>query len=95
VAALGVMVVVSMLDPVRIRRGAVLIFALAVLAVALLPVFGTDFGKGAVRWYSLRVISVQPSEFLKPAFAVFTAWVLAASHDIDGPPGRTISSSSR
>jgi cell division protein FtsW len=91
VAALGVMVVVSMLDPVRIRRGAVLMFALAVLAVALLPVFGTDFGKGAVRWYSLRVISVQPSEFLKPAFAVFTAWVLAASHDIEGPPGRTIS----
>jgi cell division protein FtsW len=91
IAALGVMVAVSMLDPVRIRRGAVLIFAASVLAVALLPLLGTDFGKGAVRWYSLRVISVQPSEFLKPAFAVFTAWVLAASHDIDGPPGRMIS----
>jgi cell division protein FtsW len=69
----------------------VLIFAASMLAVALLPLLGTDFGKGAVRWYSLRVISVQPSEFLKPAFAVFTAWVLAASHDIDGPPGRMIS----
>lgn len=91
VAALLVLVVVSMLDPVRIRRGGVLLFAAAVVALALLPVFGTDFGKGAVRWYSLRVISVQPSEFLKPAFAIFTAWVLSASHDIDGPPGRTIS----
>jgi hypothetical protein len=42
-------------------------------ALALLPVFGTDFGKGAVRWYSLKVVSVQPAEFLKPCFAVFTA----------------------
>jgi cell division protein FtsW len=91
IAALGVMVVVSMLDPVRIRRGMVALFALSALAVLLLPVFGTDFGKGAVRWYSLRVISVQPSEFLKPAFAVFAAWLLAASQDIDGPPGRAIS----
>jgi cell division protein FtsW len=71
VVALAVLVVVSMLDPVRIRRGGVLLFALAVVALALLPAFGTDFGKGAVRWYSLRVLS--------------------ASHDIDGPPGRTIS----
>jgi cell division protein FtsW len=91
ILALGVLVVVSMLDPVRIRRLYVLLFVGAVAALALLPVFGTDFGKGAVRWYSLKVVSVQPSEFLKPAFAVFTAWVLAASHDIEGPPGRTIS----
>jgi cell division protein FtsW len=91
ILALGVLVVVSMLHPAQIRRGAVLLFFGAVVAIALLPVLGTDFGKGATRWYSLRVVSVQPSEFLKPAFAVFTAWVLAASHDIDGPPGRTIS----
>jgi cell division protein FtsW len=89
--ALGLLVVVSMLDPVRIRRLYVLLFFASVVAVALLPALGTDFGKGAVRWYSLRVVSVQPSEFLKPAFAIFTAWVLAASHDIEGPPGRTIS----
>ena len=56
-----------------------------------LPVFGTDFGKGAVRWYSLRVISVQPAEFLKPTFAIFAAWLMAASHDIKGPPGKALS----
>jgi cell division protein FtsW len=89
--ALGVMFVVSLMEPVRIRRALVLLFAASAIAVLFLPLFGTDFGKGAVRWYSLRVISVQPSEFLKPAFAVFTAWLLAASHDIDGPPGRLIS----
>jgi len=89
--ALVVMLVVSMLPPVTIRRWAVIGFGVSVLAIALLPVFGTDFGKGAVRWYSLRVVSVQPSEFLKPGFAIFTAWLMAASYDIKGPPGRAMS----
>jgi cell division protein FtsW len=89
--ALVVMLVVSMLPPTTIRRWAVIGFGLSVLALALLPVFGTDFGKGAVRWYSLRIVSVQPSEFLKPAFAIFTAWLMAASYDIKGPPGRAMS----
>lgn len=89
--ALGAMLVVSMLPPRSLRRLSVLAFAGATLAVALLPVFGTDFGKGAVRWYSLGFASVQPSEFLKPAFAVVTAWLLAASYDVNGPPGRLLS----
>jgi cell division protein FtsW len=91
VLALGLMLAVSMLSPVRLRRWAVVAFAVSVLALALLPVFGTDFGKGAVRWYSLRVVSVQPSEFLKPSFAVFAAWLMAASYDIKGPPGKALS----
>jgi cell division protein FtsW (lipid II flippase) len=45
----------------------------------LLPVFGTDYGQGAVRWYSLGFASVQPSEFLKPVFVIFTAWMMSAS----------------
>src|SRR5262245_21664386 len=89
--ALGLMLVVSMMSPMRLRRAAVIVFGLSVVALALLPVFGTDFGKGAVRWYSLRVVSVQPSEFLKPSFAVFAAWLMAASYDIKGPPGKTMS----
>ena len=66
----------------------------AFVALALLPVFGTDFGKGAVRWYSLRVVSVQPSEFLKPCFAIFAAWLMAASYDMKGPPGKALMPSS-
>ena len=89
--ALLTLVVVSMMSPTRIRRGGVLAFALAALALFLLPVFGTDFGKGAVRWYSLKVVSVQPAEFLKPAFAIFTAWLMAASYDVKGPPGKALS----
>lgn len=89
--ALFAMVIVSMMGPVLVRRLAVLGFVAAFIALALLPVFGTDFGKGAVRWYSLGFASVQPSEFLKPAFVIVTAWLLAASQDLDGPPGRTVS----
>ena len=54
----------------------------------LLPYFGTDYGKGAVRWYALGFASVQPSEFLKPGFIVVTAWLISAADEINGPPGR-------
>lgn len=91
VIALGTLLVISMMDPQTIRRGASLGFFCSVVALALLPVFGTDFGKGAMRWYSLGFISVQPSEFLKPTFAVFAAWLMAASYDPSGPPGRMLS----
>jgi cell division protein FtsW len=89
--ALALLLVVSMMSPLRLRRAGVLAFAAAVVALALLPFFGTDFGKGAVRWYSLKVVSVQPSEFLKPAFAIFAAWLMAASYDVKGPPGKSMS----
>jgi cell division protein FtsW len=81
------MVVISMLDPITIRRFAVLAFFLSLLALLLLPFFGTDFGKGAVRWYSLGFASVQPSEFLKPTFVIVIAWFLAANLEPSGPPG--------
>ena len=89
--ALVAMIVVSMLPPAEIRRKGVLGFLAAVLAMALLPWLGTDFGKGAVRWYSLGFASVQPSEFVKPGFAVFAAWMMTANLDPAGPPGRLIS----
>ena len=88
---LGVMLATSMMSPRMVRRIGVLGFLGAFVALALLPVLGTDFGKGAVRWYSFGVVSVQPSEFLKPGFVVLTAWLMAASAEINGPPGKRIS----
>ena len=89
--ALVVMLVVSMLNPLIIRRLGVIGFFGAVFALAMLPAFGTDFGQGAVRWFSLGFASVQPAEFLKPVFVIFTAWMIAASQEIGGPPGKTVS----
>jgi len=89
--AIATMLIVSMMSPQLVRRLAVIGFVCAFVAVALLPFLGTDFGKGATRWYSLGFASLQPSEFLKPGFVVVTAWLLAASQDIGGPPGKTYS----
>lgn len=86
--AIMAMVLISMMSPVVVRRLAVLGFVIAFIGLALLPFFGTDFGKGATRWYSLGFASLQPSEFLKPGFVVVTAWMIAASQEINGPPGK-------
>jgi len=89
--ALIAMLITSMMSPTLVRRLAVLGFLVSFVALLLLPAFGTDFGKGAVRWYSLGFASLQPSEFLKPGFVVVVAWMVAASQDIGGPPGKSYS----
>ena len=86
--ALFSMAVFSMLPSKAIRRLGVIGFLLCFVALGLLPFFGTDFGKGAVRWYGLGFASVQPSEFLKPGFIVTVAWLISASHQINGAAGR-------
>jgi cell division protein FtsW len=89
--ALAVMVLLSMASPALVRRLGVLLAFGAFAALALLPFLGTDFGKGAVRWFSLGFASVQPSEFLKPGFVVLCAWAMAAAQEPNGPPGRMLS----
>jgi len=86
-----VMLLTSMLPPQMVRRLAVVGFIGAFIALLGLPFFGTDFGKGALRWYSFGFASVQPSEFLKPGFVVVVAWFMAAGQEIGGPPGKTYS----
>jgi cell division protein FtsW len=56
------------------RAGIVLGFAMLV-ALMLVPVAGSQVN-GARRWLNLGV-SLQPSEFLKPAFAIGLAWILS------------------
>lgn len=67
---------VSLLDPLSIRRLAVIGFAGAFLATLATLVIGAEV-KGASRWIWLGPFSLQPSEFLKPCFAVFAAWMFA------------------
>jgi cell division protein FtsW len=74
-----------------VRRLGVVGFAARCLCRAgAAPVFGTDFGKGAVRWLRWG-FALQPSEFLKPGFVIVTAWLMAAAQDLNGPPGKLIS----
>ncbi len=89
--ALVVMLITSMMSPRFLRRIGIVGFAAGFVALAFLPFLGTDFGKGAVRWYSLGFTSLQPSEFLKPAFILLVAWLMAAAQGPEAPPGRMIS----
>ena len=89
--ALIAMFAVTLMSPRTVRRLAVAGFAAAFVGLLLLPFFGTDYGKGAVRWFSLGFGSIQPSEFLKPGFIVLVGWMIAASNEVAGPPGKTYS----
>jgi cell division protein FtsW len=89
--AMIVMLLVSMMSPQLVRRLAIVGFGISFIALLGLPFLGTDFGKGALRWYSLGFASVQPSEFLKPGFVVLAAWLLAAGAELGGPPGKLYS----
>lgn len=91
--ALGmvVMLLMSMANPDQIRRLGVVGFVFALAALVTLPVIGDDLGKGAARWINLGFITVQPSEFLKPGLMVVIGWLIAASFDLNGPPGKLIS----
>ena len=76
IPALFVIAGVSMLGPKGVRRLAIAGFAVAiVLAIATL-VFG-DPVNGARRWIHVGGLLVQPSEILKPTFAVVSAVLLA------------------
>jgi len=76
IPALLVMIAVSFLKERGIRRMALIMLGLSlVLMVAALYV-GVEV-KGARRWVSLAGMSVQPSEFLKPAFVIVCAWLFA------------------
>ena len=65
----------SLLPKETARRLAVLLCGAMLAALLLVPVFGSEVN-GARRWLNLG-FSFQPSEFLKPAFAIGVAWVLS------------------
>jgi cell division protein FtsW len=85
------MLAISMISPTNVRRLGILGFLGAFIALVALIPLGTDHGKGAVRWLDLGFITVQPSEFVKPTFIILSAWLIAASQDLNGPPGKLMS----
>ena len=88
--ALAVIVAASMLSPLWVRRGAVLLFAAAMVMLLLTLAIGPEI-KGAQRWLPLGGLMVQPSEFVKPALAVVAAWMLAEQARNTGFQGTAIS----
>ena len=75
VLGFGTMIVTAMLPREFLRRSTILMGAAMLVALMLVPILGSEVN-GAKRWLDLG-LRFQPSEFLKPAFAVLLAWVLS------------------
>ncbi|RWK55228.1 putative lipid II flippase FtsW [Mesorhizobium sp.] len=76
IPALGVMLAVSFLESRQIRRMALAMLCITLVLMVAVLYIGVEV-KGARRWVSLAGVSLQPSEFLKPAFVVICAWLFA------------------
>ncbi|HVW57059.1 MAG TPA: putative lipid II flippase FtsW [Rhizobiaceae bacterium] len=76
IPALIALIAVSFLDDRQVRRLAfVMLIGSLVLMLAALY-FGMEV-KGARRWVTIMGVSIQPSEFMKPAFVIVCAWLFA------------------
>ncbi|MBC9209900.1 cell division protein FtsW [Roseomonas aerophila] len=75
-AAVGVIVVISVMPMKMVRRLALLGCVVALLMTMATLSIGVEI-KGARRWLHLPGMTLQPSEFMKPCFAVVAAWLLA------------------
>ncbi len=91
VPALLILLAVSMLSPRGIRRIAVLVLGAGIILVAATNFSGIEI-KGASRWLSLGAFTFQPSEFVKPCFAVVAAWMFAEYRQSKNFPGRAVAS---
>jgi cell division protein FtsW len=76
VPALVCMIAVSFMDQSQVRRFAVLMLAGAILMMVTVLFAGVEV-KGSRRWLSVAGLTVQPSEFMKPAFVIVSAWLFS------------------
>lgn len=90
VPTIGIMLGVSMMSPRNIRRLATVVFIGVLGMLVLVPVIGHELN-GARRWISLGGFSLQPSEFIKPTFAVMAGWLFACQHKDHEFPGYWLS----
>ncbi len=78
IPAVLVLLATSLLSLHQIRRLSMLVFIVSLILVAATLLYGPEV-KGARRWISLFGLSLQPSEFLKPAFVIVVAWLFGDS----------------
>jgi cell division protein FtsW len=86
IPSVAIMVGLSALPPKTARRIASVVFLFSLVALFLVPLMGSEFN-GARRWISIAGQTVQPSEFIKPSFAVVAAWLFASQHRDFSFPG--------
>lgn len=79
--SVALMVTISILPKEFTRKISLILFAFSLLGVLLTLVIGFSSG-GASRWISVfGIITIQPSEFLKPCLIILSAWFFARSKE--------------
>lgn len=86
IPALGVMFVASLVNTRWSRIIALVALVFGVILLAMTLRFGVEV-KGARRWISFMGQSLQPSEFVKPAYAVIAAWFISERMKRKDVPG--------
>jgi cell division protein FtsW len=88
--AITMLIAVSLLSPRGVRRLALGAFVVSLALVVVTLQFGEEI-KGARRWINVAGMTLQPSEFIKPCFAVLAAWLFALRSDDGRHIGRPAS----
>lgn len=89
IPALIAMIGTSFLSRRLVRRFALILLGVSLLLMVAALFFGIEV-KGARRWVSLAGISIQPSEFMKPAFVVICAWLFSEQERNGDMPGNLL-----
>src|SRR3954452_19912226 len=84
--ALMILLTVSFLPLRQVRRLALIVYACGVALCLLALKFGPEI-KGAHRWIGMGSFAIQPSEFVKPAFVVLSAWAFSEGARRKDVPG--------
>jgi cell division protein FtsW len=90
VVAFGLMLSLTVLKPPGVKLSGLVLFGVAYVAILLTFVIGVEV-KGARRWIDIAGQSIQPTELMKPALIVLTAWVLSARGNLSRWQGFVVS----
>ncbi len=88
--AFAIMIYLSMQNLKFIRRFASIGYLVAIFFM-ILTLFWGEETKGATRWIRVFGFSLQPSEFVKPTFAVVAAWLFDSQRKYSEIPGTLLS----
>lgn len=84
--SIAAMIATSMLTARGIRRASILLLGASIVLMIGALFFGMEV-KGARRWIEIGPMTIQPSEFMKPAFVVVCAWLFAEKQRRADIPG--------
>ncbi|MBA5724055.1 FtsW/RodA/SpoVE family cell cycle protein [Candidatus Liberibacter sp.] len=85
-----VMISFSFFSSEQIRKIALIILFFSLTAMLITLFLGVEI-KGARRWLNIAGISIQPSEFMKPAFIVVCSWLFSEQARQPEVPGNLFS----